>query len=279
MENIQQAIEHLGFTTGEAKVYLALLQIGESKVGPIIKTSQITRSKVYDILERLISKRVVSKVTKQNILYYQALPPHTLFNTLKEKEIQLQQEQQLLHQILPQLIKLHPAATANVMIYEGFAGFKAMIDRTIEELTKNDSYDAMGISETTEAMRHYARKIYEAQPIKKFKARSIFDEKGAHKIVERKNPLHQIRLLPSGWHTPALFTIYKDTVGIHLGNEESIISIVIKNADITKSFRTTFEAMWLLAKKETKHPKNKSRENNTIADDISDAITWARKKI
>ena len=102
----------------------------------------------------------------------------------------------------------------------------------------------MGISKTTESMRHYARRIYEAQKKKKFKARSIFDEKGAYKIKERKNSFHKIRILPKGWETPVLFTIYGSRVGIHLGKDKAIISLVIKNKDIVKSFRATFKAMW-----------------------------------
>ena len=97
-------------------------------------------------------------------------------------------------------------------------------------------------------MRNYAIKIYQVQEKKKFKARSIFDQEGSHKIEERKNKLHEIRILPKGFHTPALFTVYNDTVGIHLGNENKTISIVIKQEEIAQSFRATFEAMWNISK-------------------------------
>jgi len=225
-----------------------LLSFGESKVGPIIKESGISRSKVYDILERLIEKRVVSKIEKKGVFVYQALPPNALLNMIKDKGEQLKREEELLQKILPQLSLLRPKQKVNIMVYEGFKGFKAMIDRTIEELEKNDVYEAMGISQTTESMRHYARKIYDVQKVEKFKARSIFDEKGAYKIAERKTPWHEIRILPKGWNTPALFTIYGSTVGIHLGEEESIVSVVIENKQIAKSFRATFEAMWQISK-------------------------------
>ncbi len=248
-DELAGVLEDIGFTQGESRVYLALLGIGESKVGPIINSSRISRSKVYDILERLIEKKVVSKLKKDSILFYQALPPHALLNMIKDKEKKLKQEEELLQRILPQFAILKPKEKLNIIIYEGFEGFKSMIDRTIEELRKDDVYEAMGISKTTESMRHYARKIYEAQKIKKFKARSIFDEKGAYKIAERKTPLHEIRILPKGWETPALFTIYKDTVGIHTGEENNIVSIVIVNKEIVKSFRATFEAMWKITKK------------------------------
>ena len=52
-----------------------------------------------------------------------------------------------------------------------------------------------------------------------------------------------------GWHTPALFTMYGDTVGIHLGNDERIISIMINNKDIAESFGTTFELLWKISNK------------------------------
>jgi len=135
-----------------------------------------------------------------------------------------------------------------VSVYDGYKGFKAVIDKTINELKKGDSYDAVGISKTTESMSNYAKKIYDYQNSKKFSARSIFDELGAYKISERKNPLHKMKVLPKGWHTPALFTMYRDNVGIHIGNDEKIVSILIKSEDVAQSFKTNFEAMWKISK-------------------------------
>ena len=203
---------------------------------------------MYDVLERLISKGIASSIKKNDVLFYQALSPKFIFNYINEKQDELQQESKILEQIIPQITSLLPKGNLDVKIYTGIKGFKKVIDRTVEELKKEDIYEAMGISKTTEFMRNYALKIYQAQETKKFKARSIFDEQGAFKISERENKLHKIKTLPKGWHTPALFTIYGDTVGIHLGNEENIISVVIKNKDISSSFRASFKAMWEIAK-------------------------------
>lgn len=248
-ENLKKTLTDVGFTNGESTVYISLLKVGESKVGPIINSSGISRSKVYDILERLITKGVVSKIEKNNVLFYQALSPKTILRFIKEKQDKLKEEENLVGKIMPQLSSLLQKKDVDVKVYQGLEGFKAVIERTIGELTKHDTYEAMGISKTTETMRNYALKIYQAQKDKHFKARSIFDEEGAYKIQERKTKWHEIRILPPGWHTPALFTIYNDVVGIHTGNENTIVSIVIKNQDISKSFKATFDAMWKLAKK------------------------------
>jgi sugar-specific transcriptional regulator TrmB len=248
-EELRKTLKETGFTEGESKAYLAMLELGESKVGPIIKKSGISRSKMYDILERLIKKGVVSKIEKRGVLIFQALPPHAILNLIRIKEDELKKEENLLLNIIPELSKIKAEQKVNVVVYEGFNGFKAMIDRLIDEIDPKDTFDAMGISQTTEGMRHYARKIYDVQKKKKFKARSIFDEKGSFKIKERETPWHEMRVLPKGWSTPALITIYNETVGIHLGKEGVVISIVIKSKEIEKSFRATFGAMWKIAKK------------------------------
>ena len=245
---LKQTLEELGFTKGEAKVYLALLELGSTTLGPIVKSSGISRSKVYDILERLAQKGVVSKIQKKEGLTFQALPPEALLGYLATKKKVLEQEEKRLKAALPLLQKLAPKPKVEVMVYEGFDGFKALIDRATSELEKGDVYEAMGISKTTEAMRYYAKRIHEIQTKKRYIVRSIFDELGAFKIAERITPLHEIRILPPGWHTPALFTAYKDTATIQFGKGENIVCIAVRNEDIATSFKTAFKAMWKISK-------------------------------
>lgn len=248
LQTLRKSLKDIGFSNGESSVYLASLELGQSKVGRIIKESGISRSKVYDILEKLVKKGTISKIKKNDILFYEALPPESLLRYLREKEKSLEEDVKTLKNILPQLSALSPKKEIEIKVYEGADGFKSVINKTIKELRRKDEYLAMGISKTTEFMRNYALKIYLAQKEKKFLARSIFDEEGSYKIAERKSKKHKIRILPKSWHTPALFTIYQDTIGIHLGNENKIVSIVIKSEEITKSFKTTFEAMWKISK-------------------------------
>jgi len=60
----------LGLTSGEARIYLSLLKLGSSKVGSIVKDSRVSYSKVYDVLEGLITKGLVSYVTFDIISKY-----------------------------------------------------------------------------------------------------------------------------------------------------------------------------------------------------------------
>jgi len=248
MEEIIKILEEIGFTKGESNIYLSLLRLEESKVGPIIKLSKISRSKVYDILERLIQKGLVGKVEKNGVLFFRAFEPSKILILIEEKKKKLENEATAVKKIMPTLKTISKDHEVKVSVYEGYEGFKSIIDKTIKELNKGDRYDVMGVSKTTESMRRYANRIYQEQIEKNFSTRSIFDEFGAYKILERKNPFHEIRVLPKGWRTPALFTMYKDNVGIHIGNDEKIVSILIKSEDVAQSFKTNFEAIWKISK-------------------------------
>ena len=58
-------LENIGLTDGEIKVYLALIKLGSSTSGPITDKSGVSRSKIYNILERLIQKGLVSYTIKE----------------------------------------------------------------------------------------------------------------------------------------------------------------------------------------------------------------------
>ena len=80
-------LKEIGLTEGEIKVYLALLELGASTTGPIIEKANISRSIIYQILDKLIEKGLVSFITKEKTKYFQATQPkHFLDIIEKEKE-------------------------------------------------------------------------------------------------------------------------------------------------------------------------------------------------
>ena len=73
-------LQKIGLTDGEAKVYLALTEIGSSTVGPIVKKANVAYSNVYDILNRLIEKGIVSFILRNKTKYFQAASPRNLMD-------------------------------------------------------------------------------------------------------------------------------------------------------------------------------------------------------
>src|SRR3989344_5175574 len=82
-------LEDLGLSTAEAKIYVALLEQGQSKTGRIIDVTKLQSSTVYHVLGSLIEKGIVSSIHKGKIKYYQAEKPESLLAFLEDKKRKL----------------------------------------------------------------------------------------------------------------------------------------------------------------------------------------------
>src|SRR5919107_6120114 len=100
---LKEDLNHLGLTYGEAKVYLSLLKLGSAKVGVIVRDSNISYSKVYDVLQRLSMKGLVSQIVIENIKHFNAVEPYRLHEYIKRKEEELNTQKGIIDKIIPQL--------------------------------------------------------------------------------------------------------------------------------------------------------------------------------
>jgi len=87
-----EVLEKIGLTKGEIKVYFALLELGDSTIGPISKKSNVTSSKTYPILERLSKKGLITSVIKSGTTHFQAFNPNRILNYVNEKKKELEKE-------------------------------------------------------------------------------------------------------------------------------------------------------------------------------------------
>ena len=81
----EELLTDIGLTKSEIAIYFALLDLGVSTTGPIIKKAGIASGKAYLILDKLILKRLVTHVIKSGTKHYQAKDPEILLDYLKDK--------------------------------------------------------------------------------------------------------------------------------------------------------------------------------------------------
>jgi len=106
-----------GLTEREAEVYISLVELGSSSATQIIQKSGLHRAVVYDLLERLIEKGLVSHVIKGRKKFFESTNPLKLLEIIKEKENKIKT-------IIPQLIELSQfKGRLDVKIYKGKEGY------------------------------------------------------------------------------------------------------------------------------------------------------------
>ncbi|MBU1136510.1 MAG: hypothetical protein KJ559_03305 [Nanoarchaeota archaeon] len=128
----------IGMTKSETAVYLALLEIGSSTTGPIIKRAGIASGKAYLILDKLIQKGLVTYTIQSGTKHYQAKDPETLIDYFKMKQNELMKKEQKLQKIVKNLkIKYNEKISHPITeIYEGINGIKSFYNFVLNDLKK-----------------------------------------------------------------------------------------------------------------------------------------------
>ncbi|HZH38974.1 MAG TPA: helix-turn-helix domain-containing protein, partial [Bacillales bacterium] len=96
----------IGLTNGEARVYISLLKLGSSRVGSIVRDSRVSYSKVYDVLERLIMKGLVSFILIGDIRHFNAVEPYRLQDYVQKKEEKIKLQKDKANRIIPDLVSM-----------------------------------------------------------------------------------------------------------------------------------------------------------------------------
>ena len=81
---MEKQLEELGLSKNEAKIYLFLLKRGATTTGSIIKETGTANSRVYESLNILIKKGLVSYNIQKDGKHFQAVDPKD-FLILKKK--------------------------------------------------------------------------------------------------------------------------------------------------------------------------------------------------
>ncbi|MDD3084077.1 MAG: helix-turn-helix domain-containing protein, partial [Candidatus ainarchaeum sp.] len=79
--NIHDLLEKLGLTEYEAKTLSTLFRLKEAEAPTISRTAQVPKTRVYDVLEKLIKKELLIEIKGRPKLY-RAIEPERAINTL-----------------------------------------------------------------------------------------------------------------------------------------------------------------------------------------------------
>jgi len=241
-------LEEIGLTNGEAKTYMALLRLGSSTTGPIAKQAQISRSKIYFILDKLEKKGLASHTDRNGITYFQAVEPLKIEDYFKKKEDQFERTKSEFTKFLPELQSYYVQSehAQQVKIYQGLDGLKSAHEHTYLKLKSGEYYYYLGIpAHQPEPHNRYWKKDHMRRIEVGIKCKMLFNRDTDKATLRNRNSYKgcDARYMPTGIKTPAYFLIYKDTVMIAISSEDPL-AIEIVSQEIADSFKAYFEQFW-----------------------------------
>ncbi len=245
---LEDALQELGLTVNEAKVYLALLKLKSALAGEITTRSGIHRRNVYDSLERMEEKGLVSFTIKNNRRFFQPAPPQRLLELVHEKEDKVEKA-------LPELNSLFGETSVKepIIVYTGVQGYKTLFEDILSTLPENSEWQSIPASfRVARIMPSFLSFVHKRRIRKKISFRGIYNNDDASVARAREvsiMPLAEVRVMPISNQTPAGMNIFgkKCAISLVTDTDEPII-VLINNEFIAQTFKNFFEILWKQAK-------------------------------
>lgn len=243
---MKNVLEDVGLTDIETKVYLYILKKGSVVAGKISKETGIHRRTVYDAIERLIEKGLISYIRINNKRYFESVNPKRLLEIAKERQETIQK---VLPDLEAQFKFIHESRTTKERKETVFfRGKKAIQNLFYQQMEKPGIVFYMGDSEIlTEIFRHYFKKYDSTRKELDIHIRAITDFDGKNNEIINSLENCEIKAIKPKYNNKTVISGYDNNLVI-LNWKEDPIAILIKEKEIKEGFEDYFNLMWGMSK-------------------------------
>lgn len=235
---IEKHLTELGLSPAEIKVYLYLVTYGACYAHQLSKETKLHRTNVYEALDRLSSKGLISFIKRNNLTWYETKNPTALLNILEEKKLMLENTKQELQDEIQHLV---PVSTKQLEagIYVGKKGLRMLFEEMLE-LEKPIALIAAQL-QFQELFGPYFELWHKQRAAAKIPMRSIFPKNFESKLVSR--PYLKYKFVLHQFTNPTTTIIYGSNCVLIEWSDEPL-AIKIQSEKIVKTHLNYFNVIW-----------------------------------
>jgi HTH-type transcriptional regulator, sugar sensing transcriptional regulator len=246
---MQKELQQLGYSPNQISVYLALLELGQTTVGPIIKKTGLHRQVVYNTLEELERADLIQSTIKNNRQNFAIIDPHKIIDNIIKK-------QNLAEELLPELLSRQKKGSASqeIKIYEGVEGFQTMHYNNIKNTPANGEYLVIGaggkrwtdiMQKNNFVLKYEKLRLEKNIQIRLLSYEDVHAEWDLIKDIYGQGEKNKkfVRFLAKEFNNPVGIQVYFDRVEL-ISYVDPIIIVEIKNMSFVKTFKQYFETLW-----------------------------------
>ncbi len=235
-----QELKSIGLSNGEIKVYASILNIGVASLNQINEKTGLERRGIYDIINKLIDKGLVSYTLEKGKKRYRCAPPKHLREEILRKKAEIKSIETIMPKIEEMYKNVKPSI--DVQVFRGKEGIKAVFE---DMLNYKDVYFIGG--------RWY---VVKEMPLfwASYNKRRIEVGVKWHNLVLHDSPsaptkkLVSVKTLPQDFSgSPSLIWIYGNKIVNVLWGED-YFAFMIENKNIAENYKKYFNYLWKIAK-------------------------------
>jgi len=237
---LQELVNNFYFTENEAKVYLAALQLGRSRVSSIAKKAELNRITAYEILRRLVQMGIAHSVLYSNVQSFTVITPDILVSKM-ESRLKVAQ------QILPQLALFNHTniAKPKVAFFEGIEGIRTLYEDTLSSKDKiicnianpENLLKTVGVDFFDQYVKKRLRR--------KIQVRVLLPDSTRNKKYkkETKSVMREVKYFDGEiFDMPNEILIYDNKIS--LLSFSSLVGVLVEDEDIYKSMLALWKMAW-----------------------------------
>lgn len=249
MEDIikEQLLSQIGLSKGEIKVYISLIKLGETTISPIVSDSKVTKSKVYDILERLIDRGLVGYMIKDSVKHFTANNPKMILEYADKKLDEINKTKQQLDQLVKELLTQRNSSTQNRIaeLYYGFHGLKSIREELRDSMKTGETMLILGAPKiANDKWENWLLDFHKERINKKIGVKIIYNsDVREYGVLRKKWKITQIKYLPGNLVSPNWIDIFTEAILFVIILKEPI-AFVVRDKELANRFRAYFDMMW-----------------------------------
>ncbi len=227
-------LKEIGLTETEIKAYLTLLSIGAASAGRIVEETGIYRKNLYDALNKLIAKGLVSYIVENKIKIFQE-------KYLDEKKAKIEEQKQEIQGTISEMNALFSGTPAEIEseIYRGNEGIKTIL----KECLNHKEVLFIGATGDVENRLPYFWPHYNKKREKlRCKWKLLLVNEAKNKSIT-KSKYYEYKILPKTLSGFNVIYIYGESVANVVWLEKPI-AFVIKHKTLANNYRKYFNFLW-----------------------------------
>ncbi len=239
---MEKLLKKMGFSTNEAKVYLACLEAGLSSAQDIARIAGLQRTTTYSVLGYLVDKGIVGKSKERGKTRFKAEPPGKLLALIQNLQREVQNK-------LPELEAMYNVGDKKpkVLFYEGKSAIQNVYDDTLREKPNEIlEWNTDAYFNHPEVDQNYIAKRMNAGICAKRIAGegSVWHRK--HKKYD-ESELSETVIVPKNIFWPEIeVNIYNNKVAFMSYKDE--MSLIVESKSFADSMRQVYNLSWIGAK-------------------------------
>lgn len=243
-----KTLKQVGLEENEAKIYLALLELGETTVIPLSKEASLARTTCYSVIDRMANKGLLSKVTRGKHVYLSAASPEKLHEIAILNEEEAREQRKTIAKVIPQLVGLSEKAPGKpkIQYFSGRQGVRAIFE---DLLTSGEvkSYYLGSVQKCVGIVGESFIKDWIKRRVKagifSYGVRIETEEEFTTTFKSSRKKMRQIKFAPQGADFPVYTVIYGNKVAFITSKKEGF-GLILESKDFTTTFKSLFDITW-----------------------------------